>query len=77
MPLKSEMHCPTSGNAKKVTVEDAQECLARRELRKQLKLEQNNIVITTGDDVSDVTWTEEKLEELQRVIDKIKKSEEL
>ena len=38
MSLKSEMCCPTSGNAKKVTVEDAVERLAKRELRKKLKL---------------------------------------
>ena len=35
MSLKSEIHCPTSGNAKKVTVEDAIERLAKRELRKR------------------------------------------
>lgn len=40
-----------------------------------MKLEQNNIVITTGDDVSDVVWTQEKLDELQRVVDKIKQEE--
>ena len=76
MPLKSEIHCPTSGNAKKVTVEDSMERLARRELRKKMKLEQNNIVITTGDDVSGVVWTQEKLDELQRVVDKIKQEEQ-
>ena len=76
MTLKSEIYCPTSGNAKKVTVEDSMERLARRELRKKMKLEQNNIVITTGDDVSDVVWTQEKLDELQRVIDKIKQEEQ-
>jgi hypothetical protein len=58
-----------------VTVEDSMERLARRELRKKMKLEQNNIVITTGDDVSDVVWTQEKLDELQRVVDKIKQEE--
>ena len=76
MPLKSEIHCPTSGNAKKVTVEDSMERLARRELRKKMKLEQNNIVITTGDDVSDVVWTQEKLDELKRAVDKIKQEQE-
>ena len=75
MPLKSEIHCPTSGNAKKVTVEDSMERLARRELRKKMKLEQNNIVITTGDDVSDVVWTQEKLDELKRTVDKIREEE--
>ena len=40
-----------------------------------MKLEQNKIVITTGDDVSDVVWTQEKLDELQCVIDKIKEQE--
>ena len=40
-----------------------------------MKLEQYNIVITTGDDVSDVVWTQEKLDELQRVVDKIKQEE--
>ena len=75
MNLKSEIHCPTSGNAKKVTVEDSMERLARRELRKKMKLEQNKIVITTGDDVSGVVWTQEKLDELQRVVDKIKEEE--
>lgn len=40
-----------------------------------MKLEQNKIVITTGDDVSDVVWTQEKLDELQRVVDKIKEQE--
>ncbi len=40
-----------------------------------MKLEQNNIVITTGDDVSDVVWAQEKLDELQRVVDKIKQEE--
>lgn len=76
MPLKSEIHCPTSGNTKKVTVEDSMERLARRELRKKMKLEQNKTVITTGDDVSDVVWTQEKLDELQRVVDKIKEEEQ-
>lgn len=41
-----------------------------------MKLEQNSIVITTGDDVSDVVWTQEKLDELQRVVDKIKEEEQ-
>ncbi len=36
----------------------------------------SKLIITTGDDVSDVVWTEEKLEELQRVVDKIKKEEQ-
>ena len=40
-----------------------------------MKLEQNKTVITTGDDVSDVVWTQEKLDELQRVVDKIKEQE--
>lgn len=42
-----------------------------------MKLEQNKIVITTGDDVSDVVWTQEKLDELQRVVDKIKEQENM
>lgn len=75
MSLKSEVCCPTSCNAKKVTVEDSLERLVRRELRRNMKLEQNKIVITTGDDVSDVVWTQEKLDELQRVVDKIKEQE--
>ena len=75
MSLKSEIHCPTSGNAKKVTVKDSMERLARRQLRKKMKLEQNKIVITTGDDVSGVVWTQEKLDELQRVVDKIEQQE--
>ena len=41
-----------------------------------MKLEQNKIVITTGDDVSGVVWTQEKLDELQRVVDKIKQEEQ-
>lgn len=76
MSLKSEMCCPTSCNAKKVTVEDSMGRLVRRELRKNMKLEQNKIVITTGDDVSGVVWTQEKLDELQRVVDKIKQEEQ-
>lgn len=68
---------PTSCNAKKVTVEDSMERLVRRGLRKNMKLEQNKIVITTGDDVSDVVWTQEKLDELQRVVDKIKEQENM
>ena len=39
MPLKSDFHCPTSGNAKKVTVEDAIEKLSKRQLRKKMKQE--------------------------------------
>ena len=76
MTLKSEMCCPTSGNAKKVTIEDSMERLARMDLRKNMKLEQNEIAITTGDDVSCVVWTQEKLDELQRVVDKIKQEEQ-
>ena len=49
--------------------------LAGREPRENMKLEQNKTVITTGDDVSDVVWTQEKLDELQRVVDKIKEQE--
>lgn len=49
--------------------------LARREPRENMKLGQNKIVITTGDDVSDVVWTQGKLDELQRVVDKIKEQE--
>lgn len=41
-----------------------------------MKLEQNKIVITTGDDVSGIVWTQEKLDELQRVVDKIKQEEQ-
>lgn len=41
-----------------------------------MKLEQNKLVITTGDDVSDVVWTQEKLDELQSVVDKIKQEEQ-
>ena len=41
-----------------------------------MKLEQNKIVITTGDDVSGVVWTQERLDELQRVVDKIKQEEQ-
>lgn len=41
-----------------------------------MKLEQNKIVITTGDDVSGVVWTQEKLDEIQRVINKIKQEEQ-
>lgn len=41
-----------------------------------MKLEQNKSVITTGGDVSDVVWSQEKLDELQRVIDKIKQEEQ-
>ena len=41
-----------------------------------MKLEQNEIAITTGDDVSGVVWTQEKLDELQRVVDKIKQEEQ-
>ena len=41
-----------------------------------MKLEQNKIVITTGDDISGVVWTQEKLDELQRVVDKIKQEEQ-
>lgn len=40
-----------------------------------MKQEQNKVFITTGDDVSDVVWTKEKLEELQRIVDKIKEEE--
>lgn len=36
----------------------------------------DKLIITTGDDVSKVVWTGEKLEELQRVVDKIKKEEQ-
>ena len=50
--------------------------LAGREPRVNMKLEQNKTVITTGDDVSDVVWTQEKLDELQRVVDKIKQEEQ-
>lgn len=50
--------------------------LAGREPRENMKLEQNKIVITTGDDVSGVVWTQEKLDEIQRVINKIKQEEQ-
>lgn len=50
--------------------------LAGREPRENMKLEQNKIIITTGDDVSGVVWTQEKLDELQRVVDKIKQEEQ-
>lgn len=75
MSLKSEIHCPTSQNAKTVTVDDAFEQLVKRELRK-IKSEQNKIVITTGGDVSTVVWAQEKLDELQCLVDKIKKEEQ-
>ena len=70
------MHCPTSGIVAKVTIESEMDRLAKRELRKQMKSEQNKIVINTGYDVSDVVWTQEKLDELQRVVDKIKQEEQ-
>lgn len=41
-----------------------------------MKLAQNKIAITTGDYVSGVVWTQEKLDELQRVVDKIKQEEQ-
>ena len=42
----------------------------------QVKSNYPKLVITTGDDVSDVVWTKEKLEELQRFVDKIKQEEQ-
>ena len=89
MTLKSEMCCPTSGQDCKVSVERETERLKQREQRKTTRefkdamaegfksvakiMEKERLTISTGDYVPPSIWTEEKLEELQKVIDIIKK----